>query len=230
MHSPSLSSKPVIVVMVKAPRPSQVKTRLTPALTPEDAAGLAGAFVQDTAQHARAACPDVLIAYAPADGSLTLAPLLSFPVHWIAQQGADLGERLEGAMAAAEALGFGPIIVIGTDSPTLPTSHLEAALSALKTEQADLTLGPTEDGGYYLVGARRRVKGLFENVAWSTPSACADTLANGRRLGLRPALLPAWYDIDTIEDLRRLRQDFKADVSLSTYAPATGEWLRFHEF
>jgi len=216
--------------MVKAPRPGEVKTRLTPALTAANAASLASAFLQDTARNARVACPDVLIAFAPADGSHTLAPLLSFPVHWVGQQGADLGARLDSAAAKAEALGFGPMVIIGADSPTLPVAYLNTALISLQSGEAELTLGPTEDGGYYLVGTRRRVAGLFDNVAWSTPAAFSDTLANGQRLGLRPRLLAGWHDIDTFDDLLRLRQEFKEDSSLMAHAPATGAWLQSHDF
>jgi len=220
------AQKPVIIVMVKAPRPGEVKTRLTPPLSPAQAADLARAFVQDVVKNAREACLDILIAYAPANGFPTLAPLLPFPLHWAEQQGTDLGERIEGAMASAEALGFGPMVVIGADSPTLPVSHLKTALLSLQSGEADLTLGPTEDGGYYLIGAQGRTAGLFDGVAWSTPSVFAQTLANGQRLGLRPCLLSAWYDVDTYDDLRRLRQDFKTDPALNDHAPATGAWLR----
>lgn len=230
MNSPLLIPKPVIIMMVKAPRPGEVKTRLTPSLTAANAASLASAFLQDTARNARAACTEIMVAFAPADGYHTLAPLLSFPVHWVEQQGADLGARLDGAAGAAEALGFGPIVVIGADSPTLPLPFLNAALSSLQSEEADLTLGPTEDGGYYLVGTRRRVRGLFENVAWSTSFACSQTLSNGQQLGLRPLLLPRWYDIDTFDDLLRLRQEFKDDLRLTSHAPATGAWLQAHDF
>lgn len=230
MYSLSCSPKPVIVVMVKAPRPGQVKTRLMPELTPEEAASLAAAFLRDTVRNALRCGPAVLIAYAPADGYPTLAALLPFPLQWVSQQGADLGERLEEVIAAAEALGFGPVVIVGTDSPTLPLSHLADALSTLEAGKAELVLGPTEDGGYYVVGVRRHVRGLFGNVAWSTSSACADTLANGQRLGLRTALLPAWYDIDTFDDLLRLRQDFKSDPGLAAHAPETFEWLQSHEF
>ena len=222
------TGRPVIVVMVKAPRPGAAKTRLTPPLSPPDAAGLAAAFAQDAVANARGACPDVLVAYAPADGRETLGPLLPPETRWIEQRGADLGARLDAAVTDAEAQGYGPIVVIGTDSPTLPHSYVQLALEALTEGDADLTLGPTDDGGYYLVGTRRHVPGLFTGIAWSTPAAFAQTLAGGKRLGLRPQILPPWYDVDTYDDLTRLNEEFTADPSRKFLAPSTWAWLQTH--
>ncbi len=212
--------------MVKAPRPGAVKTRLTPPLPPDRAASLAAAFAQDVVANARLVCDRVLVAYAPADGLATLAPLLPEATLWAEQQGADLGARMDNAMAYAEAQGFGPLVVIGTDSPTLPPSYLQRAFDALLSGSADMVIGPTDDGGYYLVGARRRTPGLFAGVAWSTPSACAQTVANAQRLGLRSLRLSSWYDIDTFNDLVRLQNEFKDDESRRLRAPKTLLWLQ----
>lgn len=218
--------QPVVIVMVKAPRPGAVKTRLTPALTSSRAASLAAAFVQDVVAGAHLACASVLIAYAPTDGVATLAPLLPTATFWVEQQGADLGARLDCAMAYAEAQGFGPMVILGTDSPTLPPAYLQNALDALLSGDADTVIGPTDDGGYYLVGTRRHVSGLFAEVAWSTPAACAQTVANAERLGLRLLRLPSWYDIDTFDDLARLQAEFRGDESLPLRAPKTFAWLQ----
>ncbi len=212
--------------MIKAPRPGDVKTRLTPPLSPACAASLAAAFAQDVVTNACQACAQVLVAYAPADGLATLAPLLPSATLWVEQQGADLGARMDNAMAYAQAQGFGPLVVIGTDSPTLPHAYLERALDALLSADADMTIGAGDDGGYYLVGTRRRTPGLFADVAWSTPSACAQTVANAERLGLRPLRLPLWYDIDTFDDLVRLQSEFKADEGHRLRAPKTYAWLQ----
>jgi rSAM/selenodomain-associated transferase 1 len=223
---PSPNSQPVVIIMVKAPRPGAVKTRLTPPLPPDRAASLAAAFAQDVAAIARLVCGRVLVAYAPADGQATLAPLLPEVSLWSEQQGMDLGARMENAMSYAEAQGFGPLVVIGTDSPTLPPSYLQTAFDTLMSGDADMTIGPTDDGGYYLIGTRRHIPGLFDGVAWSTPSACAQTIANAQRLGLRSLSLPPWYDIDTFDDLVRLRNEFKDDESRRLRAPKTLAWLQ----
>lgn len=224
----SPNPQPVVIIMVKAPRPGAVKTRLTPTLPPDRAASLAAAFAQDVVANARLVCGRVLVAYAPADGAATLAPLLPDAALWVEQQGADLGARMDNAMAYAEAQGFAPLVVIGTDSPTLPQSYLQRAFDALVSGDADMTIGPTDDGGYYLIGTRRHIPGLFSGVTWSTPSACAQTVANAQRLGLRSLSLLPWYDIDTFDDLVRLQNEFKDDQCQRLRAPKTFAWLQAH--
>src|SRR5215213_5624732 len=162
-------SRPVVIVMVKAPLPGFAKTRLAPPLTEEDAATLAACLAQDTVATAQRAVADVVIAYTPSVGRAILEPLLPPGLHWIEQQGADLGERLEQIVQRASRGGFGPLIIMGADSPTMPASFIEAACEALAGGEADVALGPTADGGYYLVGVRADCRGLFRGVAWITP-------------------------------------------------------------
>lgn len=216
---------PAVVVMVKAPTPGTVKTRLSPPLFPADAALLAAAFAQDTVAGLRQNAP-VLAAYAPVDKRAVLESLLPPGLLWTAQRGQNLGARLDAALADAHAHGFGPLLVVGTDSPTLPPAFALDAFSVLHTGQADVVLGPTDDGGYYLVGLRQPAPGLFDAVAWSTPHAYADTAANAARLGLRLHVLPPWYDIDTADDLARLRREMEADPAARVRAPMTAHWLR----
>ena len=128
--------------------------------------------------------------------------------------------------AAAE--GFGPLLVVGADSPTLPPSYLAAALEGLARGRADAALGATEDGGYYAVGVRGPAPGLFDSVEWSTPRAYAQTARNAARLSLRLLELPPWYDVDTPADLARLRAELDADEAARGRAPSTSEWLRSH--
>jgi len=132
------------------------------------------------------------------------------------------------AMTDAHTQGFGPLIVIGTDSPTLPGAFVGQSISALQSDKADVVLGPTEDGGYYLVGAQRPVPGLFDTVAWSTPLAFAHTAGNAARLSLRCHVLPPWYDIDTLDDLARLRAEVSGDADVRRRVPATAAWLQSH--
>lgn len=215
-------TRPVIIVMVKAPVPGTVKTRLVPPLSAEAAAGLAAALVQDAVRNA---CPiaAVLTAYAPIDGKALLETLLPDGLHWTAQRGGNLGERMSAAMTDAAALGFSPLVVIGTDSPTLPQAFVAEAIQALQENAAGVVFGPTEDGGYYLVGTRQPQPGLFDGVAWSTNLALTQTAANAARLNLRPYLLPTWHDVDTGEDLARLRQELE-DPAVRERVPATARW------
>jgi glycosyltransferase A (GT-A) superfamily protein (DUF2064 family) len=142
------------------------------------------------------------------------------------QRGEDLGARLDAAVAHASRLGFGPLIVLGTDSPTLPDSFIETARDALAGGEADAALGPTTDGGYYLVGLGKPAPALFQNIAWSTPLAYEQTARNINASGLRLLELPRWYDVDTFADLLRLRDELCQDEKARGRAPATYRWLR----
>jgi len=221
--------RPVIIVMVKAPRAGSVKTRLMPQLSANEAAELAACFALDAVDNALRAVPHVIVAYAPADERAALASLLPDKLFWLEQRGADLGARIESAIEHAYGLGFGPIIVIGADSPTLPRSAVETARDALAAEQADITLGPTTDGGYYLVGLQKPVANLFQNIDWSTPRAFEQTARNAARADLRLLQLPTWYDVDTFTDLLHLRGEIFADNDAQRRAPATTHWLLTHD-
>jgi uncharacterized protein len=219
-------SRPVVIVMIKAPRAGFAKTRLVPALSETEAASLAACFAQDVVQGAGKVDGHLLIAYTPADGREVLETILPRSVLWFEQQGDDLGERLDSAAAHAASLDFTPLIFIGADSPTLPPTFIATAIEWLTSGKSDVVLGPTEDGGYYLIGLRRRERGLFQNVAWSTSAACEQTAQNAARLGLRLLQLPAWYDVDTPSDLLRLRAEIFADKEARQRAPATSQWLQ----
>ena len=225
-------SRPAIIVMAKAPRPGESKTRLAPPLTLEEAAGLAASLFADTlslARRAAAGAAAVVVAYAPADGREALEGLAAgAELLWLGQEGHGLGARLSSAAGRASSEGFGPLLFVGADSPTLPPRHLTAALAALAAGRADVALGPAEDGGYYAVGMRARAPALFDSVEWSTPRAYAQTARNAARLGLRLLELPRWYDVDTPADLRRLRRELSEDEEARRRAPSTYAWLRAH--
>jgi rSAM/selenodomain-associated transferase 1 len=222
-------SRPVVIIMVKAPRAGLVKTRLTPPLIAEDAASLAACFAQDTVANARRVVRDLIIAYTPSADRAILEALLPRGLLWVEQQGEDLGERLERVARHASRSQFNPILIMGADSPTLPASFIERACEALVNGDADVTLGPTADGGYYLVGLRGEYRNLFRNVAWSTPLAYEQTADNALRLGLRLLKLPPWYDVDTPLDLLRLRDEIFKDEEARSYTAATYGWLLAHQ-
>jgi uncharacterized protein len=218
--------RPVCVLMVKAPRAGAVKTRLVPPLSAREAAALAACFARDTLACLRSVVREVVVAYAPSDGRALLEALLPADgLLWLEQRGEGLGERVESAAADAFALGRGPVILVGADSPTLPRSYVAGAVASLSAGEADVALGPTEDGGYYLVGLRQPARGLFRGVPWSTPLAYRRTADNAARLGLRLLELPRWYDVDTPEDLLRLRDELSAGEEARTRAAHTYRWL-----
>lgn len=222
--------------MAKAPRAGEAKTRLSPPLTAAGAARLAACLFADTVSLALRLSAAVFVAYAPADGRAALEEALraaspervTGEVLWLEQRGGDLGERLAWVVERAAAEGFGPLLLVGADSPTLPPGFLAAALEGLAGGLADVALGGTEDGGYYAVGVREPARGLFDSVEWSTPRAYAQTAANAARLGLRLSELPPWYDVDTPADLARLRAELDGDEGARRRAPSTREWLRTH--
>jgi hypothetical protein len=225
----AIASHPAIVVMVKAPRAGEAKTRLTPFLSKAEAGALAACFAQDVVATARRVARDVIVAYTPRGGRRALEALLPHDLLWMEQQGADLGARLDSAVGRAAALGFSPVIVVGADSPTLPPQLIETAIGALAAREADIALGPTEDGGYYLIGLRRPVRNLFQNIAWSTSFVYRQTAETAARMGLRLHELPRFYDVDTPADLLRLRERIYQDKDAQERAAATYRWLLAHE-
>jgi rSAM/selenodomain-associated transferase 1 len=213
--------------MVKAPRAGEVKTRLVPPLTGAEAASLAASLARDTVEYVRRVAGETVVAYTPDDARASLEALLDDEgLLWFAQRGGDLGARIESAAAYAFGMRGGPVVVVGTDSPTLPPTLIEHAFASLSAGESDVALGPTEDGGYYLVGLRESFEGLFRNVEWSTPRVYRQTASNAARLGLRVLELPRWYDVDEREDLLRLRDELLSGEEAR--APHTGEWLRAH--
>jgi len=207
-----------ICVFAKPPRPGRVKTRLAPALGEEGAARLARAFLADTwATVAALDWARPVLASTEADRqSLGLPPDAAL---WLQGEG-DLGDRMERVLARA--LREAPwAVVVGTDSPGLPSTLLAEGRDAL--ERADAVLGPTPDGGYYLIGLRRCPPGLLAGLPWSQPSTLAATRARLESHGLTVALLPPFFDVDTPRDLPRLAVWLGQRPDA---APATREALR----
>jgi rSAM/selenodomain-associated transferase 1 len=194
----------VVYVVAKAPRGGVAKTRLCPPLLPDQAARLAEAFLLDTVDTVRrAGLPPRVICRDRAERAY-LAPVAG--VHVEAQDGAGLGDALECAFRRGLDDGFPVVAVLGADSPTLPAAMLEQAFRAVAAG-ADVALGPSEDGGYYLLVARALHPSLFRNMPWSTSAVAKLTLRRCRAAGLRVHVLPLWYDVDDPAALVRLRRD-----------------------
>jgi rSAM/selenodomain-associated transferase 1 len=192
--------------MAKAPRPGEVKTRLCPPLRASEAAALSRCFLLDKMAAVRAlARAQPVIAYAPADARTDLEALAPAGFFLIPQHDPDLGARLQGTLAVLLEAGYRGAIAVDSDTPTLPAAFLQEAVDMLTRPGPDVVLGPTEDGGYYLIGMRVAHPELFDGVPWSTARVFGETLRRADAAGLRTACLPAWYDIDTPDDLDRLR-------------------------
>ena len=193
----------LLIIFAKEPRPGQVKTRLTPPLSPAAAARLYKNFLADILEEmGRLPEINLALAYTPAGAEDFFRKLAQPSVLLFPQEGADLSERLVRAFDRGFAGGWERVLVRNSDSPDLPGDMLLTANQALESGQTDLVLGPSPDGGYYLVGLNQPRPQLFQGISWSSPTVLADTLGRARSLSLAVHLLPSWPDIDTIDDLR----------------------------
>jgi uncharacterized protein len=197
-----------IAVMAKASIPGRTKTRLTPPLTPEQAADLNTAFQRDIADNLLAAATlaniNPWMAYAPAGSQDFFARNLPDGIGLIETVAPDFGACLFRAATSLLAAGHESVCLLNSDSPTLPTGYLVAAATALATPGDRIVVGPATDGGYYLIGIKRPHRRLFQDVDWSTERVLDQTLARADELGLPVVLLPSWYDVDDKAALRQL--------------------------
>ena len=200
-----------VAIMAKAPRPGKVKTRLCPPLVAEEAAALYRCFLLDKIA-AVGALVDTrpVIAYTPDNARAELGGLApGFAL--VAQHGPDLGAKLHAILAGLLAAGHVGAIAVDSDTPTLPRAFLQQAVDCLSRPGPDVVLGPTEDGGYYLIGVRSPHRELFESVPWSTSEVLEVTRRRAAAAGLRAVDLPSWFDVDTPDDLERLRTTLAGD-------------------
>jgi rSAM/selenodomain-associated transferase 1 len=191
----------VLIVFVKEPRPGLVKTRLLPALDPESAAELYRALAEEEIRQTvpRSGEYTRLFFYAPPSSPEAMSAWLPGEAL-VAQQGDDLGARMSAAFDEAFRRGARRAAVIGTDVPWLSRDRVAEAFRAL--DEHEVVLGPTADGGYYLLALNRSRPELFRGIAWSTASVLASTVERAAGLGLRVQMLGPLADIDTIDDLR----------------------------
>jgi len=211
-----------LLVVAKQPAPGQTKTRLCPPLTHDQAAQLYDCFLRDTLSIMRAVS-DVrcVIGYLPEDAQgyfRQLAPDMELSP----QRGASLGERLDHLLIDALLGGSQRAVIMDSDSPTLPAAYLQQAFDDLA--DADVVLGPTHDGGYYLIGLKQPQSRLLREVQMSTPRVLDDTLELAEANGLTVSLLPSWYDVDTVQELHQLEGEV-AGLSVNGHAVATRQWL-----
>ncbi|CAA9408444.1 MAG: hypothetical protein AVDCRST_MAG01-01-1465 [uncultured Rubrobacteraceae bacterium] len=207
-----------ILIMAKAPIPGTVKTRLM--LLPKDAAGLQTALISDAVEKARTLARTT-VAGAPPDRLDLIRPLLPGDVSLIAQVPGGLGDRMLAGVRTLFAASSTPILILGTDAPTLPTEAITEAATAL--ESRDITIIPSIDGGYVLLGLRRPVGVVFRGVDWSTEVVFRQTLRRADEAGLAVYEGDPWYDVDEPEDLVRLGEDLGGHPEL---APRTADFLK----
>jgi rSAM/selenodomain-associated transferase 1 len=218
--APARNSDRVLVIMAKAPRPGSVKTRLTPSLPLQAVSAFYGCLLDDTLALARSLAGVEIAIMCPDPDVDELACLAGHAAHVVAQKGEGLAAGLTSVFAH---FGMGQqrrIIAFNSDSPHLPRSILEDAFKTLAAH--DVVVGPTYDGGYYLVGANAFHATLFTGDGMGTSSALERLLSRARVLGLRVGFADPFYDIDIVDDLIRLAAELERAPAR---APRTAAWL-----
>jgi hypothetical protein len=217
----SSGSDRVLVIMAKAPRPGEVKTRLAPSLSPEAAVTFYCCLMDDTLALARSLC-DVDVAIMCPDSDVSdLARMAGNQASVVAQKGEGLAAGLTSVFAHFAAGHDRRTIAFNSDSPHLPRFVLEDAFETLAAH--DVVVGPTHDGGYYLVGAKASHPSLFANDGMGTSSALERLLARARALELSVGFADSFYDIDVADDLTRLAAELRLAPEK---APRTAAWLK----
>jgi uncharacterized protein len=184
-------------LFAKWPAPGFAKTRLF-AANPVSGARVARAFLLDNLDRLTVIDARRVLAFTPPKARADFFAVGAVRFEIEPQEPGDLGQRLAAFFRRWIAAGAEAIVVLGTDSPTLPVQFVEDAFAALKT--TDIVLGPATDGGYYLIGCGRQLPPVFEGIDWGTSRVLAQTIARLSEPARRVAVLPPWYDVDTAAD------------------------------
>jgi rSAM/selenodomain-associated transferase 1 len=210
-----------IAFMAKASAPGRAKTRLVPPLTYDQAADLNTAFLQDVADNLLLAGSSAnggaaiagYAAYGPPGSADFFRRILPQSIGLIEAWLPNFGDCLFHTIGEILARGHDCAVVLNADSPTLPTAFLVETAEVLARPGDRAVLGPSSDGGYYLLGLKFAHRRMFEDIAWSTARVAAQSLARAREIGLDVHMLPAWYDVDDIDGLRRLQIELRESDS-----------------
>lgn len=216
-----------IAVMAKASLPGKTKTRLVPPLGFDEAAAFNTAFLHDVAANIAAAGQEASVAcymaYGPPDATAFFQSHFPPSVGLIEAWHRNFGDCLFTAIEAMLARGHAGAVVLNSDSPTLPTALLVETAHVLAEPGDRAVLGPSNDGGYYLLGLKRAHRRLFEDVAWSTERVARQTRERAAEIGLEVHVLPEWYDVDDVASLRLLRGEvIEGRAFASGLRPAPG--------
>jgi len=216
------SAEDYAILFARSPVPGQVKSRLCTHLTPEQACQLHRASTNDVLVLLDQALPGankwLFLSEEPTVDLANCGFDIPAGFHIAVQEGNNLGERMDGAFRRAFGWGARRVVIFGSDSPTLRPEIVQNAFYRLC--DYDVALGPTDDGGYYLIGCRRFQERLFQGVEWSTPRTFEETLANTMTLGLRVAVLERWFDLDEWKDVERLLAAARRRESLPAHLAA----------
>lgn len=226
-----------LALMTKAPRPGNVKTRLVPPLTNEEAAQLTRCFLQDTGATISVCCSGLtgaksgpiargIAVYTPVGAEADYAGVLPADFSLLPQRGENFGERLFFAAGDLFKCGFDSVCLIDSDSPTIPAENFTKAIELLSLPGNHIVLGPCDDGGYYLIGLKQLHQGVFEQIDWSTERVLEQTIKQATQIGVGVHELARGLDVDDHAALRRLCSELLGKNARDNVAPQTQQFLR----
>jgi uncharacterized protein len=217
-------------IMTKAPEAGKVKTRLTPPLSPEEAAAINECFLRDLAdainEAARTSAAAGVAIYTPIGKETAYNKILPNPFMLVPQRGDAFGDRLIHGAEDLLAAGFGAVCLINSDSPTVPAANFAEAAIELSKPGERIVIGPSDDGGYYLIGLKVMRSLLFERIDWSTERVLTQTLERAQEIAVPVHQLPTGYDVDDGATLRRLCDELLGNEAPSAVAPNTRQFLK----
>lgn len=193
--------KNAVICFTRVPKPGMTKTRLLPVLKPEQCVQLHWAFLKDLAVLYRQLDAHLFVAYTP-DADWEQLKSVFPSAGFLPQKGKDLGEKMYRAICKVLSLGYESVILTGTDLPMMTVSHFESGFAAL--EEHDVTIGPTPDGGYYLIGMKKPDRAVFRVEGYGGATVFENTLAAAKNAGLTVGIAHSCSDVDTPEDLWNL--------------------------
>lgn len=201
-----ITANPILVIMAKEPQVGFTKTRLCPPLTLDEAAQLYEALLMDSISLASGLDRiDLAIAVTPPQSVAYFKRISPLDTLLIPVECDDIGDCLTRVLRSLLDMGYPKVLAFNADGPSVPQGYIQTAVRLL--DECDVVLGPSEDGGYYLVGLKQLYPEIFLGVTWSTPQVLHQTLTKIKDLGLEAGLLPPWYDVDTAADLERMRSE-----------------------
>ena len=222
---PDFTSDTALVVMARYPELGKTKTRLARTLGEQETLGLYRAFLGDIAQRHADQKYTLCWTYTPAEVKYqelvnTLTPVHTASMRYFPQEGAELGARIHHAFQWTQEQGFAYTILVSSDSPQISREHIAIARKAL--DEVDVVLGPSDDGGYYLLGMRV-AHDVFSGIPMSTDVVAQMTIEAAQRQGLTVRLIEQLFDVDELPDLVRLAHMLMQDATL---APVTAAYLK----
>lgn len=206
-----MSKSNALLIFIKAPRLGMVKTRLQPQFTPQESLLLYIAMVEDIICLLKCSTNfELYIFYLPEDSRTELEDWLGSSYRYVLQRGKCLGERMENAFNWAFDTGYKRVVIVGSDIPTLELADILQAYSNL--DHHDVVLGPSSDGGYYLIGMMESHPELFREIPWSTDEVFKITVEKARSSGIKLHILSEKDDIDNFSDAHSLWQKLKQNM------------------